>query len=94
MADVAAIAARLNARLGLKPAPAVDTGRPVHGLSHRSTTSSRTPGKLNEGTVYVRLSALVVCSDCGTRWFGAGGGPHAAHWRGSQLVDCAGRVLR
>jgi hypothetical protein len=95
MADAAAIAARLNARLGLKPAPKPEPAPAAPGPlvhSHRSTTSSRTPGRVNQGTVAIRPGLLVTCGACGGRWFG-GGGSHAPHWVNGVLVDCVNRRI-
>lgn len=84
------IGARLNARLGLKPKEPEKTIP-----SHRSTTSSRTPGRVNEGTVQVRVGGLRQCGDCGsvTSAF-IPAGQHAVRWRGNELVNCIGRVLQ
>ena len=35
------------------------------GLSHRSTTSSRHPGRSFEGTVAYEITRIVLCEKCG-----------------------------
>jgi hypothetical protein len=63
------------------------------GHSHRSTTSSRTPGHKNEGTVAYALNKIVTCPACGHLRY-AGTGPHAPRWLDGRLVDCCGREVR
>jgi hypothetical protein len=101
---VSSIGARLNARLGLKkdePKAAPETFPGSYARSddrvvpsHRATTSSRTPGRVNEGTVQVRVSGLRRCGDCGviTSAF-VPAGQHGVRWRVNDLVNCVGRVL-
>lgn len=62
--------------------------------SHRSTTSSRTPGRVNQGTVWSIASALVRCEDCAvlTTDFVAPG-RHGTHWHDGVLVNCAGKPV-
>jgi hypothetical protein len=60
--------------------------------SHRRTTSSRTPGRVNEGTVQVELRRLEVCPFCNGLWFG--GDLHGVHFDSAgRRVDCVGRVV-
>lgn len=107
MADSSAIAARLNARLGLgknteRPralsdsAPSTESISPVPAgqlvHSQRSTTSSRTPGRVNEGTVPFRAAGLVRCV-CGFFRMNLGG-PHAPRWERGLLVDCQGKAVQ
>lgn len=61
--------------------------------SQRVTTSSRYPGRKFEGVVHVEAGELALCPDCGHKRM-AGPEPHSPHWRGDNLVDCVGRVLR
>lgn len=61
--------------------------------SHRATTSSRTPGKVNRGTIRHAVSQLVACVDCGVLRMGFGG-PHAPHFANRVQVDCIGREVR
>lgn len=56
--------------------------------SQRSTTSSRTPGRVNQGTVAVRPARLERCTCGHVRMLLAG--PHAPRWRDGELVDCGG----
>lgn len=63
------------------------------GHSFRSTTSSKTPGRKNEGTVAYRLTHVVACPDCGGLRY-AGTGPHAPRWLDGRKVDCQGREVR
>lgn len=66
----------------------------TRGVSHRSTTSSRLPGKAIEGSVAYGIARIVACLDCGTLRRDLGG-PHAPRFNHQgQLVDCAGRLLR
>ena len=37
----------------------------TRGISHRSTTSSRLPGKSIEGSVNYDLARIIPCEDCG-----------------------------
>lgn len=62
------------------------------GHSFRSTTSSRTPGHKNEGTVAYQLGKIVSCPDCGHLRY-AGTGPHAPRWLDGRRVDCCGRPV-
>jgi hypothetical protein len=62
--------------------------------SHRATTSSRTPGKVNRGTVWTHTGHLVRCADCGAAVPETlEPGRHAPRRIGSKLVNCVGRVL-
>jgi hypothetical protein len=63
------------------------------GHSFRSTTSSRSPGHKNEGTVAYQLNKIVTCPDCGSLRY-AGDGPHAPRWLDGRLVDCCLREVR
>lgn len=68
------------------------------GVSHRSTTSSRLPGKAIEGTVHYRIARVVECSDCGGMMRETFTGyPHGVRWNLKssvpQLIDCIGRVV-
>jgi hypothetical protein len=108
VAVMISIGARLNARLGLKKEQPKEQPKPPPESfpgsyarvdervvpSHRATTSSRTPGRVNEGTVQVRISGLRTCGDCGvvTSAF-VPAGQHGIRWRGNELVNCVGRVL-
>lgn len=65
---------------------------PATKASHRATTSSRTPGRINRGTVRVEARALVQCPDCGAMTFDSDH-PHAPHFRDGVLVDCIGRAI-
>lgn len=74
-------------------------GEPAPVPSRRATTSSRTPGKVNEGTVWLPPKGLRRCESCGglcDDWVPAGW--HAPHVRlvagELRLVNCKGRVLR
>jgi len=72
--------------------------QPKHGLSHRSTTSSRLPGRAIEGTVHYRIAAVVPCPDCGTYMHETFTGyPHGVRWvlDGDRhtKVDCVGREV-
>ncbi len=58
--------------------------------SHRATTSSRTPGRVNRGTVWVWATKLVRCPKCGQLRMDLGG-PHSPHFNdANQRVDCIG----
>lgn len=60
--------------------------------SHRATTSSRRPGRVFRGTIYVDLRMVVVCPACGgSRRVGSGA--HAPRMAGGRLVDCVGRKV-
>lgn len=59
----------------------------------RATTSSRTPGRLNIGTIYIAKPVLEVCRHCGRMRRGTLPGAHAPHLVGDGspcIVDCAG----
>lgn len=63
--------------------------------SHRSTTSSRHPGKTFEGTVAVQMTPLVKCSRCGgVSRFGDHPARHFRARRGDAVAwfDCSGRL--
>jgi hypothetical protein len=67
--------------------------------SQRATTSSRTPGRVNEGTVWLPPKGLRLCRECGGLCDDMVPlGQHAPHLSliGEELhvVNCAGRVLR
>lgn len=93
MSSHADIAARLNARLGLKK-PEPERERTT--ISHRSTSNSRGPGQ--EGVVHVRSSGIRRCADCGsvTKQF-VPLGRHGVHLQlvdgAFRLVNCAGRGI-
>lgn len=66
---------------------------PALFASHRATTSSKTPVRVNRGIIYSAKAQIEACKHCGKlrRLFP---GLHAAHWDNQnppQLVDCAGR---
>lgn len=62
-------------------------------VSHRSTTSSRRPGKAIEGTVHYEVRQVVQCPACGSMRFDLGG-PHAPRLgKDGRQVDCIGRLL-
>lgn len=65
--------------------------RPLPDLvaSPRSTTSSRTPGQKNEGTVYHQRRQVLTCPDCGAVRMDFDS-PHAPRWANGTLVDCIG----
>jgi len=70
----------------------------TQGISHRSTTSSRRPGKAIEGTVHYRIAAVSPCPDCGGLTYEtATGYPHGVRWvrLGDRhaKVDCVGREI-
>ena len=70
---------------------------PETGVSHRSTTSSRFPGRAIEGSVTYVLERIVPCPDCGVMRR-ASPYPHAPRWVRADVgtwrqVDCVGRVL-
>lgn len=65
---------------------------PERGLSHRSTTSSRRPGKAIEGTVSYRVRQIVKCPKCGGFRYDSPH-PHAPRWEGTRQVDCEGRPI-
>lgn len=86
------LAARLNARLGLKKADPAPNSPPDLGFipSHRKTSNSRGPGQ--EGTVHVRAQSISPCPACGVKRYGAG--VHAPHFNSSNvLVDCQGKAV-
>lgn len=63
------------------------------GVSHRSTTSSRHPGRTFEGSVNYEVRRITQCPDCGFMRL-AGLGPHAPRLNARrELVDCAGRPV-
>lgn len=63
------------------------------GVSHRSTTSSRRPGKAIEGTVHYEVRQVVPCPACGSMRLDLGG-PHAPRYgKEGRVVDCVGRVV-
>lgn len=70
----------------------------TRGISHRSTTSSRRPGKAIEGSVAYDLAEISSCKDCGfmTRATGTGY-PHGVRWTSRDgvhvKVDCVGREV-
>ncbi len=70
----------------------LDSG-PVNVASHRSTTSSRLPGRALEGTVWHAVRRAEVCTGCG-RLTGGFPGAHAPHHGADpkQVIDCSGRV--
>lgn len=58
--------------------------------SHRSTTSSRHPGRAMTGTVWFH-SALIRCPDCGAPVMDTvQAGQHAPSWRAGVLRNCVG----
>lgn len=65
--------------------------------SHRSTTSSRLPGRAITGTVRRGRHQVVTCAVCCQPKVDLGPGAHAPHWesRGGELVqvDCVGREV-
>lgn len=68
----------------------------TRGVSHRSTTSSRHPGRAIEGSVSYALARIGRCESCGfMRRLSTH--PHAPHWtlRGGRhvQVDCAGNEV-
>lgn len=65
----------------------------TRGVSHRSTTSSRRPGKAIEGMVHYDVRQVVRCPDCGFMRFEFGG-PHAPRWQCDRQVDCVGREVK
>jgi hypothetical protein len=69
---------------------------PTRGVSHRSTTSSRHPGRAIEGSVGYVLVQQTTCPDCGGIRR-ASLNPHAPRWKripgGWMQVDCAGRPV-
>lgn len=65
---------------------------PTTGVSHRSTTSSRHPGRAIEGNVHYRISEIVRCVDCGGMRRSSTN-PHAPRWQDGKQVDCAGREV-
>lgn len=65
----------------------------TRGLSHRSTTSSRLPGRVLEGTVSYEVHQVVRCPNCGFMRRDLGG-PHAPRLNARlELVDCGGSPL-
>ncbi len=67
--------------------------------SHRATTSSKTPGRVNEGTVQVQFSGIRICEECGgvVAGFvepGAHGPRVFADGAGNAVIaNCVGRVI-
>lgn len=62
--------------------------------SHRATTSSRTPGHVNKGTVMRFAAGLIRCADCGGKHLDyVAPGLHGLHWRAGRLVNCVGREV-
>lgn len=60
--------------------------------SQRATTSSRHPGRVFRGAVYVDVRTVEVCPACGgSRRVGSGA--HAPRMAGGRLVDCVGREV-
>lgn len=60
--------------------------------SQRATTSSRHPGRVFRGTVYVDVRLVEVCAACGgSRRVGSGA--HAPRMVAGRLVDCVGQEL-
>lgn len=63
------------------------------GVSHRSTTSSRRPGKAIEGTVHYEVLSIVRCEACGSMRYNLGG-PHSPRYGDDgRVVDCLGRPI-
>lgn len=60
--------------------------------SHRATTSSRTPGRINRGTVRVDAWEIAPCQNCGALRY-VSMAPHAPRFVGGALVDCVGTLL-
>lgn len=59
----------------------------------RATTSSRTPGRINRGTIYIAKPVLEVCRHCGRMRRSTVQGAHAPHLAGGgspRIIDCAG----
>lgn len=68
------------------------------GVSHRSTTSSRLPGKAIEGAVHYRIARVVECADCGGMMRETFTGyPHGVRFDQKsprpRLIDCVGREV-
>lgn len=66
--------------------------------SHRATTSSRTPGRVNQGTVWLLPAGLRLCKECDRLCYDhVLIGHHAPHVRRidgeHRVVNCSGRVL-
>ena len=68
----------------------------TRGNSHRSTTSSRHPGKAIEGNVSYEISHITTCEDCGSARR-VSPHPHSPRWvkrAGVHMqIDCAGREV-
>lgn len=61
--------------------------------SQRATTSSRHPGRVFRGAVYVDVRPVEVCAACGgSRRVGSG--THAPRMVAGRLVDCRGAEVR
>lgn len=61
--------------------------------SPRATTSSRTPGKVNTGTVWFAVMQIEACASCG-RLMGNFPGAHAPRHSPTDpllVIDCVGR---
>lgn len=65
--------------------------RAFGGVGVRRTTSSRTPGKVNQGVVRRRHEPQIeACAACGTQRYDLGG-PHGLQMMGvDSAVDCVG----
>jgi hypothetical protein len=62
--------------------------------SHRATTSSRMPGRVNRGTVWTEAGRLVTCPDCGAAIpERIPTGRHAPRRVEGRLVNCAGKEM-
>lgn len=69
-----------------------DAARDHLSFSQRRTTSSRTPGRVNEGTVITFTRKLIECPFCKGRRLDFDG-PHGTRVVGvGQVRDCAGRT--
>lgn len=61
--------------------------------SQRATASSRHPGRVFRGTVYVDVRPVTVCLACGgSRRVGSG--VHSPRMVRGRLVDCVGQEVR
>lgn len=63
--------------------------------SQRSTTSSRTPGRVNEGTVYHERVTIIPCPDGCSAWMleTIPAGHHAPHWLDGRVVNCRNQPI-
>ena len=62
--------------------------------SHRATRSSRTPGRVNTGTVYFVTSQIVSCLDCKRPMRDLVPlGRHAVRWVDGVKRNCVGREV-